>query len=338
MSATDEQASPAAETKAPSRRQQALRFGLAAWRRHHAWSARVAWQRLWAEPVGSLLTIALTGLALALPLLLVALALNLGSLASRIGDSGEISVFLKSGLAADQAERLARELSMRPGLVGVVLSTPADGLAELSRVPEFGAALDALGENPLPYVLLLKLGPNVARGPLLAEIKARDEVELVQHDLAWRQRLQRVQKLFERLFSLSSILLGAAVLMVIGANVRSEVQSRAEEIRVVLLLGGSAAFVRRPFLWSGFWLGALAALVALLILWAVGRALAGPVAEIAASYGASFPLSAPGAILCLSALGVGVLLGCFGAWLASTLLILTEQVPARNRVTDPSNA
>lgn len=338
MNGSTPTAKPEAEQRASARRTPSARFGLAAWRRHHRWSARVSWQRLWAQPLGSLLTIALTGLALALPLLLVALALNLGSLGSRIGDSGEISAFLKTGLASDAATRLAAELRRHPGVASVALRTPADGLAELASVPEFAAALDALGENPLPYVLLLKLDADADRAQLLAELAARAEVELIQHDQRWRQRLQRVQALLARLFWLAAALLGAAVLMVIGANVKSEVQGRAEEIRIVLLLGGSAGFVRRPFLWSGLWLGLLAALVALAILWAVGLALAAPVSAIAASYGASFQLRAPGANLCLSTIAAGVLLGCFGAWLASTLLIFAELNPTRNRASTPSTA
>lgn len=338
MSDSDPGTVKAAEPPSRARRQPSARFGPAAWRRHHRWSARVSWQRLWAEPLGSLLTIALTGLALALPLLLVAAAMNLGSLASRIGDSGEISAFLKTGVAEAAARQLAADLRRQSGVADVAVHSPADGLAELASVPEFATALDALGENPLPYVLLLKLGVDADRERLLEALAARPEVELIQHDQRWRQRLQRVQDLLARLFWLAASLLGAAVLMVIGANVRSEVQGRAEEIRIVLLLGGTAGFVRRPFLWSGFWLGSLASLVALAILWSVGLALAAPVDAIAASYGASFQLRAPGANLCLSTFAAGVLLGCSGAWLASNLLIVAEQVPIRNRATDPSTA
>lgn len=336
MSGADAGPHVTVEAPASARRRLTARFGLAAWRRHHRWSARVSWQRLWAQPLASLLTIALTGLALALPLLLVAAALNLGSLGGRIGDSGEISVFLKSGTVENTARQLAAEFGHLPGVAGVTLNSPDDGLAELTSVPEFAAALDALGENPLPYVLLLKLAAGTDRAGLLATLAARAEIELIQYDQRWRERLQRVQALLDRLFWLAAVLIGAAVLMVVGANVRSEVQSRAEEIRIVLLLGGSAGFVRRPFLWSGFWLGWLAALVALLILWAVGLALAAPVDAIAASYGTSFQLRAPGAILCLSTIAAGVLLGCFGAWLASSLLIVAEQDPIKYRATQPT--
>ncbi len=50
-------------------------------------------------------------------------------------------------------------------------------------------------------------------------------------------------------------MLGLGVLVVVGNTIRLEIQNRRDEIEVTKLVGGSDAFVRRPFLYTGFCYG-----------------------------------------------------------------------------------
>ena len=59
--------------------------------------------------------------------------------------------------------------------------------------------------------------------------------------------------------------LGLGVLAVIGNTIRLEIQQRRPEIEVTKLVGGSNAFVRRPFLYTGIFYGLGGALLAALI-------------------------------------------------------------------------
>ena len=52
-----------------------------------------------------------------------------------------------------------------------------------------------------------------------------------------------------------SICSTSGVVAVIGNSVRLEIDSRRAEIEVTKLVGGSNAFVRRPFLYEGFFYG-----------------------------------------------------------------------------------
>jgi cell division transport system permease protein len=143
------------------------------------------------------------------------------------------------------------------------------------------------------------------------------ETELVQVDTAWVSRLRAMLALASRLVDFATALLGLAVAIVVGNTIRLEINNRSVEIEVTKLVGGTDAFIRRPFLYLGLCYGIAGALVALGIV-AVGLLLLGPpVREVAALYGSSFSLAG----LSLAESGVmllgGALLGWAGAGLAA---------------------
>ncbi len=43
--------------------------------------------------------------------------------------------------------------------------------------------------------------------------------------------------------------------MIVGNTIRLDIENRRDEIEVTKLVGGSDAFVRRPFLYNGVWYG-----------------------------------------------------------------------------------
>jgi cell division transport system permease protein len=112
-------------------------------------------------------------------------------------------------------------------------------------------------------------------------------------------------------------LLALAVLLVIGNTVRLDILGRAEEIEVMQLLGASAGFVRRPFLYAGFWYGLFSAALALLVVALVEWTLAAPLQTLVASYDHRFSVRGLGVVVALGTLGAGAVLGWCGAWLAT---------------------
>ena len=97
---------------------------------------------------------------------------------------------------------------------------------------------------------------------------------------------------------------------------RLAILNRRQEIEIVKLVGGTDSFVRRPFIYLGFWYGVGGAVMALLLTQVSILALAGPVENLAGSYGSNFALAGPGFMGSLVILATGVLLGVAGALLA----------------------
>jgi cell division transport system permease protein len=82
----------------------------------------------------------------------------------------------------------------------------------------------------------------------------------------------------------------------------------------VKLVGGTNAWVRRPFLYTGLWYGMIGGLLAWLLLILCWLLLRGPVVEMAQLYGSSFSLKPLSAVAALVLLGAAMLLGWLGAW------------------------
>ena len=143
------------------------------------------------------------------------------------------------------------------------------------------------------------------------------EVELVQIDSDWVRRLDAILALLRGIVTGAAVLLGAGVLAIIGNTVRLEIYNRRAEIEVTKLVGGSNAFVRRPFLYTGLLYGLGGGILAVVLV-AIGLALLNaPVTRLAETYGSDFRLLTPRLRDVGVLLGVGGLLGLLGAGLAA---------------------
>ena len=281
------------------------------WFDHHLYSFVASLGRLLRKPLASALTIGVMAVALALPLGLWLVLGNVERLSGSVQQSRQISVFLKPGVDGARAEAMAKQLRARRNIGEVTLRTPQQGLDELRERGGLGDAVDAVGENPLPYVLIVT--PTGDEVMLADGLRQLPEADLVQHDAQWRQRLDDWLRFGGRVSWVLAALLGLGALLVVGNTVRLDIQSRRDEIGVLQLLGASDGFIRRPFLYLGAWYGLAAGALALGLLTAAGLALRKPLADLAASYGSHFALRGfdpqPAALVLAGAL----LLGWLGA-------------------------
>jgi len=271
--------------------------------------------------LASALTVLAISLALALPLALNVLVDNVRGVGGDLSGSLGISVYLKEPLPAPAVRAAAAAARRLPGVASVRLISAAQGLALLRAQPGLADAVAGLTDNPLPDVLEVHPAPEAATPAGLAGLRtalaALPQVDSVQLDRDWAVRFDAILALARQLLRLCALLLAAGVIAVIGNTIRLEIQSRAAEIEVTKLLGGSNGFVRRPFLYAGALYGLCAAALAWLIVAAVRLALAGPVQQLAAAYGSHFALQGPGARELGALLLGGTLLGWLGAAVAA---------------------
>lgn len=297
------------------------RSRVAIWREQHAWACAASLHALRQRPFGTLLTVAVMGFALALPLAFYLLLANVQRLSGSVGESRAISVFLQPPANAAVADALANQLRARADISDVAVKTPQQGLSELASVQGFGEALHALAENPLPYVLLIQPRQNLGHeqtDALVKDLRALPHVDGVQDNGAWRARLDAFIALGQRITALLAALLALAALGVTGNSVRLDIRSRSEEIIVQRLVGASAGFVRRPFLYEGVWYGALAGLIAIVLVIALESGLAAPVHALSASYDGRIAFGGLPVWLLILVPLAAALLGWVGAFLAST--------------------
>jgi cell division transport system permease protein len=268
------------------------------------------------------MTVTVLGIAMLLPLGLHLTLANLERLDLGGEDWGAVTVFLETGQDAERVEALASELRARADVAAVEARSPEDGLAEFRAAAGFGASLDLLDSNPLPWVL--SITPVVERdgdaeapvAALTAALQGRDGVAAVSYDARWLQRLARMLDLGRALVTVLGLLFAVAVVVVVANTIRLDVAARADEIEVLALVGATDGFIRRPFLYSGFWYGLLGGVVAMVLVNAILLYLDGPLGRLLDSYGQAAALQGTGVAETLSLLLGGGLLGLLGALLA----------------------
>lgn len=292
-----------------------------AWAERHVQTGVAAMGRLARQPFATVLTVAVIGIALALPACLHLLVVNGRSLTQGLEDTVQVSVYLRQPLTPEAARKVALSIEARDDVAAVRLVTPEEGLREFESLSGFGEALKALQDNPLPYAIVVRperyFDSPEAVTTLTADLRTIREVELVQVDTEWVRRLQAILGALRRVVELAAGLLGLGVLAVVGNTVRLDINSRRDEIEVTKLVGGSDAFVRRPFLYSGFWYGLAGGGAAAGIATAATVAMAAPVERLAALYGSTFRLEGLAGEALLVLVGGGALLGWLGSWVSA---------------------
>ena len=277
--------------------------------------------RLARSPLATLLTLLVIALALALPAALKLFVANAQTATGNFASAVDVSVFLKTDVPLVKAQQLAQNARARNDVASVTLIPADKGLEDFRTYSGFGDALAALKENPLPHVLHVRPRATASSTAALESLRryfvAWPEVELVQVDSEWVMRFNAILEVLQRVLLIAAALLGVGVLAVIGNTIRLEIQARRAEIEVTKLVGGSNAFVRRPFLYTGVLYGLGGALLAWGILALVLLILHDPVATLAKLYGSRFELQglAPEDVAVL--LGAGFVLGWLGAWISA---------------------
>ena len=310
------------KSQVSKQRQSKLNLGLRAWTTRHIYSFFSSIGTLLRSPLGTFMTVAVLGIAMALPLGLWVALKNLQQVNPATESISTISVFLNAGVNSAQVDKLATEISAWPEVENLNALSPEAALADFRQNSGFAAAVDALADNPLPWVFELKLQSAEAGfrsqqiEKFLTRLETLPNIDFAQYDLKWLERLQAIMSLGGTIAQILVILFGLAVIFVVGNTIRLDIQNRREEIEVMSLVGATEAFIRRPFLYTGFWYGLLGGLVAISLVGVALGLIKSPLQRLLVSYQSQFELLTPGLSGSLLVLLGGGVLGLFGAALA----------------------
>jgi cell division transport system permease protein len=287
---------------------------------HHSTSAIDSLMRLFATPFQSLMTWLVIAIAVAIPAALYIGFANLQHLGENWEGSSQVSVFLRPETSDAKAEEMRSKLAARADIAKVVYVSPAQGLAEFKAQSGLGEVVDSLEKNPLPGTLLvtprLQNGSDAAITSLEQSLIADPAVADVRLDMQWVKRLQQLMVLGKKLVFGLGGLLALGVLLVIGNTIRLSIENRRDEILVVKLVGGTDAYVARPFLYTGLWYGIGGGLLALVVLGIGFFWMSSTVDQLAGLYQSNFRLQGLGVFGSMQLVLLAGLTGLLGAWIA----------------------
>jgi len=264
---------------------------------HRGYALRRSLQQLTHSRAGSLLTLLMLGVTLALPAIILFLLADAGQIPLDTEKGQSLTLYLNPALPDLEGAELAADIARRAAVKSTDYISRAEALATFSEHAEVGDALAVLESNPLPGAIVVY--PNLdgqgqdAAQRLATDLKKLPAVELVQQDLVWVERLAAVLALARQLMMVLGTMLAATALIVIGNTVRLEMLRQRREMEVTRLLGAKRRFVLRPFLYLGTLYGLLGASTAVLLAMLLHSLLRAPVQRLADAYGSGFRLSVP---------------------------------------------
>ncbi|MGY6274703.1 permease-like cell division protein FtsX [Methylomonas sp. MgM2] len=250
--------------------------------------------RLSRTPFTSTMTVTVLAVAIALAACFYILVANIEQLTGNLQASNQMSLFLKDDISDASGQKLAAQLATNANVESIKFISKKQALEEFKVNSGFGDALKALDSNPLPHVVQVLpkdvLDSRDALDSLMAEFKQMPEVDFVQVDMQWVERLHAIMRIASRGVTVVGVLLGFAVTFITGNTIRLELHNRQDEIFISKLVGATHSFIQRPFLYTGFWLGFIAGFSAWLIVTVMLLILESPVEKLSELYNSSFEL------------------------------------------------
>ena len=270
------------------------------------------------KPLSSFVTISLIGISIGLPSIFLILGENFLAGLDRIDQSVKINVFLDKSVLVAEGLALSKEIQDQPDVSLVRFISSEEAIKDFQKQTNLSEILFTLGQNPLPHVI--EVVP-VSFDPidvaiLVSSLNDLNGVESASTNLGWLERLYGVFSIVRSIGIVFVIIFFAGLILVVAHTIGVAIQNKAEEIELMLLLGATSSFIRRPFLYLGFWYGLGGGFFANIITQISFFPFAAGVERLAQSYQSSFSFDRGGSDMFLLILLIGVFLGTTGAFLA----------------------
>jgi cell division transport system permease protein len=289
---------------------------MSAWLRQHQRAFAAAWRRMAQQPLISIFSVLVIGIALSLPTALFVALQNFNALAGRVNAEPQLSLYMSNSASPAETQQIETQIKTRSDVANYRFIPRDQALKEMKDSAGIADVLTALEKNPLPdaFIIRAKSSRPEALSTMREEMLKWPKVEHVQLDSAWAKKLASLNSLAQKMVFLLALILGVALVAITGNTIRLQILTQKEEIEVGKLIGATNTFIRRPYLYFGALQGLLGGLCALVIVFFSARWLGANLIELLQLYESDFhitPLSPRhGAIIT----GLAALLGWLGAY------------------------
>jgi cell division transport system permease protein len=214
--------------------------------------------------------------ALILSGLFLLLSWNAHVAIDQIGDRREMVVYLNDDVtAADRDVLIGRVHDLYGSVTYVTKEQAWKDFA--SQIGDTGL-LEAVGDNPLPASLHIKLKPELltpdGMETTAKQISQFPEVEDVRYGAEWVRRLDQVARSLLVVTISVLVLAGLAVILIVYNTLRLTVLTRRHQVEIMSRLGATGRFITTPFVMEAMTEALIAALLALGVLFAAQQTLA----------------------------------------------------------------
>ena len=226
---------------------------MSTWVYQHRLALAQAFRRLFGSPLGTLLSVLATGIALALPTAGYLALSNLQQLTRHSAPAPQVSLFLGVETTRKAAIDIGQRLESHPAIQSHTFLPREQTLARMKGTEGLDEVIGALVQNPFPdaYTVVPVSTSPEAIEMLAEELRTWPDVEHVQLDSVWARRLAALLQLGRTGLALLAILLGTGLVAITFNTIRLQLLTQRAEIEVSRLLGATDAFIRRPYYYFG---------------------------------------------------------------------------------------
>ena len=200
----------------------------------------------------------------------ILLVFNIDIFITTLENQNEIVLFIDENATDDEISELQSEIYLIENVEFVTFVSKEQALEEYKQeYTDQAEALDALDENPLRHSFHVKIKDLELYDENAEELKALNNVARVREK---KDTVQKIVNLRHVVTVLSFWIIGILLFMsvfIISNTVRLAMFTRKLEINIMKYVGATDSFIRRPFLFEGMLLGAVAGVISLAIQWYV---------------------------------------------------------------------
>jgi cell division transport system permease protein len=275
-------------------------------------------------PASSINTLMVVAITLLLPCLLYIGVKTAEQLNNNWQGRPQVSIFLDKTLGEQEAQLIFDEIRLHPSIELAEFISPEQALQEFRVLSSTGDSetslndeIAFLGENPLPPSIVVMPAKRSSEPASLITLKDQlnkiEGIDTIRLDLDWTNRFAAIVRVFTRVAALLSLLLALGLILIVSNTIKLLILNRQQEIVITKLVGGTDAFVRRPFLYFGTLFGLFGAVIALSLILLAAFLIEEPLSELASLYETSSIMYQ----FSLNEILTILFLGSFLGWIAS---------------------
>ncbi len=281
--------------------------------RTHIKQAKESFNSLMQRPMGTILTITVVAMSLALPAIFYTAGKNIATLAQDMSSASQVSVYFKEGTPEARLMVLKDEVESWPDVQSVQYISSQQGLEDLSHFAGLEQAMSLLSDAALPPVLVILPKSESQQSDIVKsmaqKLQRENGVTDVRMDEDWFSRLDAIKHLAYIVSCSFAVLMLVSVFLIVGNTLRFNVLAHKDEIQVMKLIGATDRFILRPYLYTGLWLGLIGSVTAWVLTVFVTLLVSGAVDSLSELYDSHFSLMGLGWDESVLLLMIGSILG-----------------------------
>lgn len=249
--------------------------------------------------------------------IVIAVVLNVNQFMSYTKDEvNEIRATISDNLSKEEKTKVKEDLSKISGVNSIKYKTKESAFDDMKDSwGEDSYLLDGM-DNPLEdyFVIRVEDSNNIETiGNKISKVNGVEEINYYQDIM---ENFMKISSTIQKVGGIIIACLFVVCLFMISNTIRSRVYSKREEIKIMKYVGASNNFVRAPFLIEGFTIGIIGAIISSVIsiaMYVYVYQNMGSTMSLFSTGGMLVPIEEIGAILSLTFLCIGMIIGIIGS-------------------------